>query len=266
MGLTSSLLISTYNWPTALELVLKSVLLQSKLPNEVIIADDGSTEDTKILINRYKSLLPIPLHHVWHPDKGFRKTIIMNKAINVASGDYIIQIDGDIILHPHFISDHLKNAEHNYFIKGSRAMLNMEFTQKLIKSGNVNINPLGSGVRSKINGTYLPRLSSLFYGSTKKTNDLRGCNFAFWKKDFIKVNGYNNNLIGWGHEDIELAARMVNSGLKRKQLKLSAVCFHLYHKINSRKRQDTNYMIYKNVVHNKISVCTNGYRQTLMKT
>ena len=86
----------------------------------------------------------------------------MNKAIRVASGDYIIQIDGDIILHPKFIQDHIQQAKPGFFIKGSRAMLNKDLTQQLISTKQVNINTLLKGVGSKINATRLPVLSPFF--------------------------------------------------------------------------------------------------------
>jgi glycosyltransferase involved in cell wall biosynthesis len=99
----TSLIITTYNWSAALELVLLSLLKQSRLPDEIIIADDGSTEATKQLIGRYTDKFQCGLHHIWQADKGFQKTKILNKAVAKANGDYIIQIDGDILLHKHFI-------------------------------------------------------------------------------------------------------------------------------------------------------------------
>lgn len=95
----TSLLISTYNWCEALNLCLNSVLRQSQQPDEIVIADDGSREDTKLLIADFSKKSPVPIIHVWHEDIGFRKTIILNKAIAKCSSDYIIQIDGDLILH-----------------------------------------------------------------------------------------------------------------------------------------------------------------------
>lgn len=263
MAMSTSLIISTYNWTDALTLVFESVLLQENLPDEIVIADDGSKEDTRNLIEDFTKRIKVPVKHVWHPDNGFRKTIIMNKAIHSASGNYIIQIDGDIILHPQFIKDHLQQAQAGYFIKGSRAMLDKEFTLELIASKQVNINVLSKGVGSKINATRFPILSPLFYGNTEKTSDLRGCNFAFWKKDFVEVNGYNNSLTGWGHEDIELASRLVNHGIKRKQLKMMAVCFHLYHKLNSRHLEDDNFQAYLETIRLKTKRCSNGYVESI---
>ena len=132
-----SLIISTYNWPASLELVLKSVSAQVYLPDEVIIADDGSGNDTKRLIDQLRPGFPVPLIHVWHEDEGFRKTIILNKAIYKSSADYIIQIDGDVILEKHFIGDHLASAEPATFLRGTRALLNETKTREVFQSKNI---------------------------------------------------------------------------------------------------------------------------------
>ena len=76
-----SLLIATYNWPEALSLVLESVQNQFVLPNEIIIADDGSKDETRQLIENFKRKTTIELHHIWQEDKGFRLAEIRNKAI-----------------------------------------------------------------------------------------------------------------------------------------------------------------------------------------
>ena len=123
----ASLVICTYNWPEALELVLKSIMVQKEMPEEVIIADDGSKEETKNLIESFKSKLSIPLHHVWQEDKGWRKSIILNKAIANAKGEYIIQIDGDCILHSSFVKDHLRYARRGVYLSGSRVNIQESF-------------------------------------------------------------------------------------------------------------------------------------------
>jgi len=94
----ASLLISTYNWPRALELCLRSALDQTRLPEEILIADDGSTDETKTVIDELRKISKVPVHHFWHEDKGFRKTIILNEAIRQSRSEYIIQTDGDILL------------------------------------------------------------------------------------------------------------------------------------------------------------------------
>ena len=261
MSIKASLLISTYNWPQALDLTLKSVLQQAVMPFEILIADDGSTKETEDIIKKYQSLFTIPLKHFWQEDKGFRKTIILNTAIKNAEGNYIIQIDGDIILHPYFIADHLRYCLSVYFIKGSRGRLTKEKSESIFQSKNIHLHSLMWGVQSRINSTRCKLLCPLFFGNPTKTDDLRGCNFSFWKKDFIAVNGYNNDLHGWGHEDIELAARLVNVGINRRQLKMAAVCFHIHHELSSKNREDYNLKVYKEVVEKKLIRCDNGIDQ-----
>ena len=117
---TVSLLVSTYNWKEALALCLRSAFSQTVKPDEIVIADDGSREDTRELIENMKKKTDIPVVHVWHEDKGFRKTNILNKAIKKISSEYIIQIDGDIVMDKNFISDHLELVEEGYFVCGSR--------------------------------------------------------------------------------------------------------------------------------------------------
>jgi glycosyltransferase involved in cell wall biosynthesis len=257
----TSLLISTYNWPEALDLVLTSVSSQSVPPNEIIIADDGSTAATRDTVRKWQKKLSIPLLHEWHEDKGFRKTIILNRAIKRSTGEYLIQIDGDIILHKHFIRDHLNNAIPGYFIKGSRGRLAKEKSKKILITKDIDIYPLAPQIKSRFNAMHLPMLSPLLYGDPNNSRTVKGCNFAFWKKDFLSVNGFNNKVIGWGHEDIEIAARLINHGIKQRRLKFSAICYHIYHEILPRTNEQENLKIYFSMLEKGIAWCENGYNQ-----
>ena len=131
-----SLIITTYNQKERLALVLDSVKCLNSLPNEVLVADDGSTNDTKEMIKTYKTDFPCPLKHIWHEDKGFRLSHIRNLAVKAAKSEYIIIIDGDMILAPDFISDHLSYARHKVFLQGSRVILDETHSKELLaKSG-----------------------------------------------------------------------------------------------------------------------------------
>ncbi|MFH1561947.1 MAG: glycosyltransferase [Nitrospirota bacterium] len=127
-----SLFITTYNWPEALELCLMSVLRQTLTPDEIIIADDGSKEDTQRLIESYTPEFSVPLVHVWQEDKGFRAASIRNKAVAQSRFSYLIFIDGDMILDRNFIGDHLKFAEKNCFLQGSRVLLDKTLSKKVL--------------------------------------------------------------------------------------------------------------------------------------
>lgn len=256
-----ALLISTYNWPEALHLVLESVRRQQVLPDEILIADDGSGEETARLIRHFQQHFPVPLRHFWQEDKGFRKTQIMNKAVAESNSDYLVQIDGDIVLHPSFIADHVLVAEKGTYIKGSRVLLLQPKTAQLLSAKKpVSLSPFNTGIVNRINALRIPVLASFFIKKQKRSNDLRGCNCAFWKADFMAVNGYNNDLTGWGHEDIELAARFVNLGLLQKRVKMMAVCYHLYHPINSRSQETQNLKHYRVAVDEGIIQCRRGIR------
>ncbi|NLR58411.1 glycosyltransferase [Chitinophaga polysaccharea] len=257
-----ALLITTYNWPEALKLVLDSVLVQTVFPDEIIIADDGSGAPTKAVVDAFRKKTNIPVKHFWHPDEGFRKTLILNQAITGTSSNYIIQIDGDIVLHELFIQDHISEAERGYYIRGSRVLLQERITRRCIRNGSFEpVYTLSSDVRNKFNSLRIPFLSYLLIRRTSRSRNWIGCNCAFWKEDFMKVNGYNNELSGWGHEDIELAARFINSGLRQKRVKLKAVCYHLYHPYNDRGQETINYRVYLDTLHRGIAYCANGYHR-----
>lgn len=131
-----SVIISTYNWPEALERSVKSVFTQKLLPQEILIADDGSGEETRALIARLREISPVPLHHIWHADKGFRLGEIRNKAIASARYSYIIQMDGDILAEPHFIRDHLSMCAPGTFLCGSRVLLPEQLSKKILRNPN----------------------------------------------------------------------------------------------------------------------------------
>lgn len=261
-----ALLIATYNWEEALYMVLQMVEKQTVLPNEILIADDGSTQQTAEVINYWKKRMLIPIKHHWHNDKGFRKTIIMNKAIASSNADYIIQIDGDILIEKNFIKDHIKASRKGFFIKGSRALISEERTKNILKTKVFTTSNEVKYVKNKINATRIPLIAPIFRKDKFKSDNVKGCNFAFWRKDFIAVNGYNNNMDGWGHEDIELAARLTNLGIKQRQLKMVAICFHLHHTFNDRGRESANYKTYLQVVDKKTIQCKNGYNNLKKET
>lgn len=230
-----SLIISTYNWPEALELTLKSVMLQSSIPDEVIIADDGSIGNTKALINRYKDNFPTKLVHLWQEDKGFRLACIRNKAFAASANDYIIQIDGDIILHPKFIEDHLAFARPNSLLQGSRVMLGKNRSSSLLRRKETSISFFDSDIKRRENGIRCLSLSNYLLARYKNRYPIyyaRGANMSFWKDDILKVNGYNESFEGWGHEDSDLTLRMLNNGKQKLILKFSAIAYHLFHPEN----------------------------------
>jgi glycosyltransferase involved in cell wall biosynthesis len=264
---TCTLIIATYNWPQALELCLKSVAEQKVLPTEVIIADDGSKQETTLLVKQFQQNFPVPLKHIWHPDEGFRLAAIRNKGILAANTDYIIQIDGDLILHPYFISDHLDIRKEGYFVTGSRVLLTPESTERLIKNESTDIKKWADTKKNWVNGirNRLLRnfLSSRYKSSGRHLYYVKGCNMAFWKQDLIKVNGYNEAFTGWGREDSEIAIRLMNAGIKKQFIKMGGVCYHLYHNEASRDMETKNIAMMEEAIKTKITQIKHGLNKHL---
>jgi len=256
-----SLIISTYNWPKALEKSIQSVFQQSVLPNEIIIADDGSGISTHQLIDRLKVTSSIPIIHVWHTDEGFRLSAIRNKAIAIAKFEYIIQIDGDIIMDSRFIADHLRLSQSGAFLCGSRVILSKKLSTELLHQVKTIIpNKLKFPLGSVLNSLRIPLLTKIMADRYKRNSPkaLRGCNMSFWKQDLIEINGYNESIQGWGSEDAELAIRLMNKGIKKRFLKFGGIAYHIFHKENSKANLPQNEKILEQSIQEKTTWATNG--------
>ena len=258
-----SLIISTYNNPRFLELVLISVLKQKLLPQEVVIADDGSREETKELIEIYKKIFPIPLLHVWHEDKGYRLSSIKNKAVAIAASEYVIFIDGDLLLHPLFIFDYQKSIHRGYILVASRAFLSKSFTQVLLNQKSCFVKfHRGNFEQNMASAVRIPWLHHLIKGSTTYKG-ARGGLMGFFKKDYVSVNGLDEAFIGWGREDSDLFVRLLNSGIKRKNIKFAAITYHLWHPILSRDSLSTNDALLQKSIDAQSKWCKKGVDQYL---
>ncbi len=264
---TCSLIISTYNWLPALSLCLKSILTQTVLPDEIIIADDGSEKDTADYIAQFAAQTPVTVKHIWQPDEGFQLAKIRNKAIAAASGDYIIQIDGDLILHKAFVKDHLDFRKQDFFTTGSRMLLSKHHTAQMLASPQLKVKKMLAGNRNFFNSMRIPFLHAFLSQRYKSKGRYRfyvkGCNMAFWKKDLLKVNGYNEDFTGWGKEDSEIAIRLINAGVQKRFLKFGAVNFHLFHNEACRNSQEKNTVMMNETIQKRIFWAKKGIDQYL---
>jgi len=254
----SSLIIATYNWKEALELVLATVRSQTVLPVEVLIADDGSRDDTREFIAGEVAAFPVPLRHVWQDDAGFRKGRILNEAMARAKGEYLIAIDGDMMIHPEFVRSHLRVARRGWYIQGSRMLLGETATARTLAFGHRVAGVLSPNVRNRINGIHAPILSLLSRGEPGPIHRTRGCNISYWRDDIVRVNGYNEDMEGWGREDTELVARLMNSGVRRRNLKFAAVAYHLHHRARPTDADAENLELALAVVRDRVTWCEHG--------
>ena len=258
-----SLVTPTYNWPEALELLLLSITKQRVLPDEVIVADDGSKEETRLLIERFQKSFPVPLIHIWHEDNGNQKPKIMNKAIAKAKYDYIIEIDGDIIMHPNFVEDHLNYAEKGVYLFGSRVNIQKNILETIFKDKITYFHFFSKGIKKRGRTLRIPFFMNFAKLHEKRSSKLRGCNMSFWKEDFIKVNGFNEGLVGWGIDDSEMIQRLHNVGIRGKRLKNVGIAYHIYHKEQDKSHIEVNQIIERETTEKKITFIEKGINQYL---
>lgn len=267
--LICSLCISIYNRPAALRLCLQSVMAQSVLPYEIIIGDDGSGHETKKLIEEFTMSSPIPVIHVWQPDEGFQLAKIRNKSFAKAAGDYIIQIDGDLILHPKFIEDHIRIAREGTFLCGTKCLLDKTCTDKMTGDNKYFFPSFFSKhLRHRYNAfrcRTLARINYFLQRGKSKYLYVKGANMAFWKKDIIRVNGYNEIFKGWGKEDNELAARLCNAGVKLRFIRFAAITYHLHHQIASLVHMNQNEVLMRQTVDNNVTFTPQGVNAYINK-
>lgn len=246
-----SLIISTYNWPEALDLVLRSVRHQRRLPDEVLIADDGSSEPTAKLVAEWSQRLPVPLHHLWQEDQGYRLARSRNRAVAAACGDYLVVIDGDMVLHPDFIGDHVRAAEPGWFVQGLRIPSSEGGAARMLATGSIEYGPWSSGVRRRhlaLRNGLLARLYSRDYVTMRR---IKGCNHAYWRSDLIAVNGFEERMVGWGPEDKECVTRLLNSGVRGRELRFTALALHLHHASRAPSGVNPNEALYQATVANR---------------
>lgn len=242
---TVSLIVLTYNWESALDLVLQSAAKQRHLPDEVIVADDGSGEATAELIKRHQANFPVPLIHAWQADKGFRAARSRNNGVARASGDYLIFVDGDTVLHYDFVADHVQFSTPNHFTVGSRVLISDKATQTYFAAKHFEFSLLKTAADNKLNALHVPLLTKFYAKSLHDPIDrwifkVRSCNMGLWRSDYEAVNGFNHQFQGWGREDSEFALRLFKKGLSMRRLKFAAIQYHLYHHENDRSWLDTN--------------------------
>lgn len=241
-----SVIITTYNWPSALKLCLDALLSNFPAGGEIIVADDGSKKETTDLIKAYQQKGPII--HAWQDDKGFRAARARNLAMAKANGEYCLFLDGDCIPAKNFIKRHLSLAEKGYFVAGNRVLCQKAFSQKVQQKNiplekSTGLDVIQYRLQKSIN-RILPFIYYPFsWGRHKpgfKWKGVKTCNLGVFKEDFIQVNGFDEAFTGWGYEDSEFVIRLLNLGIKHKSGRFATPVFHLWHPENTRENEQEN--------------------------
>jgi glycosyltransferase involved in cell wall biosynthesis len=262
-SLRVTLIITTYNWPAALDLTLQSVARQSLAPAEIIVADDGSGPETEEVVARWQERLSTPLLHMWQADHGFRLARSRNRAIAAACGEYVIIVDGDMILHRHFVADHVRAARHGCFIQGVRLLTGRTTAARMLNQGLLDLGFFASDIKRRRHTIRSLLLSRMVFGQRTGQRAIRGCNQAYWKSDLVRVNGFNEVFVGWGREDNEIAARLYNAGIFRRNLKFQALAIHLHHPLRHDQMGERNDAILRATIEAGKAWCPVGLNQHL---
>lgn len=237
-----SLVITTYERPDALEAVLRSALAQRDMPEEILVADDGSGPATAERIAAAARAAPRPVRHLHQRHEGFRLTRLRNLAIAAASADYLVFVDGDMVLHPCFVADHRRLARRGRWTQGVRIALDARATEKLLAAPlrPPGVLAPGLGGLRRLYGLHAPVLQPALRGLGNAFIATKGCNQGFWRDDLFAVNGFEEAIEGWGPEDKELCARLAHHGLRRQTLLGGGIAWHLEHPPASRARRADN--------------------------
>ena len=260
---TVSVVVATYNWPAALDACLHALRRQTESPREIIVADDGSGPDTRAVVERHQAAGPCPMHHVWHPDEGFRLAAIRNKAMARAGGDYILSLDGDMVCHPRCIEDHGRLRDPACYCQGSRIPLGPGASAVMTGRPGWWPSVFSRGVRRRARLVRLPFAAAarVLNAPHRDPMTVRGCHQGFWRRDLLAVNGLNEAIEGWGREDNELAVRLGNHGRLRRNLRGVALACHLHHDERDRGRLEENERILRETIDTCRVRCERGVGQ-----
>lgn len=233
-----SVIISTYNSPEWLKKVIWGYNTQTYRNFEMVIADDGSRQETIDMIDELRKEVFYPIIHVWHEDNGFQKSQILNKSILACTTDYIMMSDGDCIPRTDFVEQHIKFREEGYFLSGGYHKLPMDLSIKINKEDIYSDKCFDvswlkkNGMKTSFKNHKIDAYgvkSSVLNALTPTNPSWNGHNASGWKSDILKINGFDERM-QYGGQDRELGERLVNLGVKPKQIRYSTTCLHLDHK------------------------------------
>jgi len=265
MQVNVSLIITTYNWPEALGAVLDTVAKQNLLPLEVVIADDGSTDATRRLIEHYQQNFPCPILHIWHHDHGYQAAKIRNKAVAKAKGNYLVFIDSDCLMRPDFIAQHSRLARPGYFVAGNRVLLSEQYTDRVLADAIdvTTIRPFDFS-KAQLNRRWslLPLPLGWFRLTRPDTwKGVKACNMSMYTSDFLAANGFEEEFEGWGYEDSDLIIRLLKNGVKRISGRFAVTVLHLWHATNKNLLEEGNWRRLQETLHSSRKKANQGIDQ-----
>jgi len=236
-GLT--VVVTTYEWPEALDVVLRSLSQQSDSRFDVIVADDGSGPETEAVVERWGEPFAARLSHEWHPDEGHRLALARNRGALAARGEYMVFLDGDCVPRRHFVRALRAHSAPDWFLAGRRLELSEPLTRCVLE-GKAEVHRWSFArwlvaARRQVTGlrALTPRdrrrAGRIRLPDFRPENRAYGFLLGIFRADFERVNGYDMRYVGWGEEDVDLALRLRRLGLRCGHAGPSATVLHLWH-------------------------------------
>lgn len=266
-----SLIISVYDNIVFLKAVLDSLRFQSITDFEIIISEDAEHKTVRDFVNSYA--FSQPYKHLSQPDLGWQKNKALNRAILASSGDYLIFIDGDSVLHPRFVEMHLFLAGHKHIVAGKRIKLNaaeskflMDEPAHLLEMNKRILRMILSGEKMGCafveEGIYISPTSPLgFLPKIRTMSQLKGCNMSMYKEALLAINGFDEDFIRPAiGEDIDLGWRFEGMGYALRSARNLAVQYHLDHPQGWNDQSENIALMEEHQAHSYF-VCRNGIRK-----
>jgi len=253
-----------------------SLARQSLVPLEIVIADDGSSSETRDAVQEMQRLLKdvFTIKYVWQEDIGFRKPRILNEAVRQATGDYLVFIDGDCMAHRHFIRAHVEHSDPDAILGGKRIEIGRQLTEQLLKEGTVLnsfsprliLDSLAGNSRKVEEAIQItsPLLRRLMHRDRITDDGIWGCNFSLYKGLFLDINGCDEDFLDGSLEDNDLGIRVLNLGKQVRSVRGLAIVFHLWHSSTwsfEGEKYKYNNSIIRNRIDRKETFCKNGIRK-----
>lgn len=262
-GPTIALLINTYEQPDYLRRVLAAVARQTRLPEQVLLSDDGSGPETRSVFAAWSSGQRFQCEHVWQKHQGFRRARVLNQTIAKAGAEFLVFLDGDTVPHPRFVEDHQRLAIRGTFTQGHRALIGERAANRFGRN-EFKADRRAAFCRAQLSGLkHAFRWPRPWRSFRRDLRGIRGCNLGIWRDDLVLVNGYNEAFEGWGREDSELAVRLMNSDRRRLDVRGWALCYHLWHPPVSRTALPRNDQLLEEALNSRIQRCKLGLDQYL---
>lgn len=273
-----SVIVPVYNRFENLRALIICLMNQKIQPYELLIADDGSSQNLEEFIGDLLPKIKFKVKHIYQEDKGFRKTRALNNGARNSEGDVLVLCDQDLI----FPEDYLEKIQTN-IKKGEFLMGRLHYTTQEEKNKIIDILNNGgdySKVIENINKDYIKAVEKLYKTDrrrrimknlflSKRGIKLAGASCAIFKKDYISVNGYDEKYQAWGCEDDDFSNRLGVNNIFGRELITDLIQLHLAHLLSPTADKSINEEYYysrkKEIFETKNGFCEFGYNNTIDK-